>query len=194
MKKITFLMALILVLASAVNAGQIVPKISMDKQTSATSKGSGSTWNYDSDKDTAISLGLEYLYNFKTNLNIGAGLEYQFDRKINKVDGTTLNKESNFSFMPFYLTSEYLIKTANENLIPFIKANLGYATYNVNGVWFTGCDAKGGLYWAIGGGINMNKNIKLELMYAKYNGSENYTSTSYDNEYSKNKPWNWICF
>jgi hypothetical protein len=179
MKKITFLMILMMMTA-VLNAGQIVPKILIDNQTN------GKLNSYSSETDPAMGLGVEYLQNLNENINVGGGLEYQFDRKITKANGASVPGTANFNYMPIYVTGEYLISMNNENIKPFAKVNLGYANYNVSGnAWAAGTSSSGDLYWAIGGGVTVQKNIKIELMYSALKGDRSVSSHSYNDEYSK---------
>jgi hypothetical protein len=152
MKKF-LLLIVVFMLSSALFAGQIVPKVSLNNEVS------GNVGTSSFDADLGISLGAEYLQDFKDNIKIGAGLEYQLDRAITKVNGATVTNAS-FGYMPIYATGEYLISMNNENMIPFAKLNLGYATYNVTGSTWGNPSTTGGMYWAIGGGVTVNKNIK----------------------------------
>ena len=164
MKKILLAM-LVVMMSSVLFAGQIVPKISFDNHASG-------GFNAEGDKDTykteiAMGIGAEYLQSLNDNLSVGGGVFYQMDRKLKDSD----DDNNKFSFMPIYVTGEYLIKTENDKMIPFAKLNLGYASYTNNYNDDDISSKTGGLYYGLGGGVKVNEKIKVDLMYNVYAGS-----------------------
>jgi len=174
----------IVMVSSSLFAGQVVSKIILDSQISATSKSGVLSNVYDT--DLAMSLGFEYLQSLNENINIGGGIEYQFNRKSTNLDNSSgLFASATFRYMPIYVTSEYLIPVHNGKMKLFAKVNLGYAIEYIGGAWNEGYSAKGGLYWAIGGGAMMTENIKLELMYAICKGSATGYGEKWRDTYAK---------
>jgi len=182
MKKSLAVMFL-LMLSVALNAGQIVPKLSLDNHTSGKISGSPVYSNFDT--DLAVSVGIEYLHSLNENIAVGGGAEYQFFREIKKLDGNIAPYTAKFNYMPIYATAEYLISMNNANMKPFAKVNLGYAFYNLSGDadwlrWAT----NGGMYFAVGGGINVKNIVKIELKYSIFTGSRSMPGAANDDKYA----------
>jgi hypothetical protein len=139
---------------------------------------------------SAMSLGAEFIAKLNDCFNTGLGVEYQFDREA-KVKSDTDGEYSlspKFHAIPLYLTAEYnlpIYKTLN----PFIKTNLGWNVVyagntdaNIGGLPKTAYT--GGLYYALGGGMYIYKNLKLELMYAMCSGTRKVDLMGYDEEHN----------
>jgi hypothetical protein len=192
MKGIRAVLAVIL-MAANVYAVQILPKIGLDmpgKLDVSTSNGLSSS----DDVNSGISISVEGLFPQESveGLSIGAGFEYQMDRDISAENGVSISPLTpSFYYVPIYATGIYSFTNVNGSIIPFGKLNLGYNVVFGGNDQFTGSNTtlKGGLYWAIGGGVRINKNINAELLYSSYQGTADsnygYGSFSADLSYSK---------
>jgi hypothetical protein len=119
--------------------------------------------SYGSIKGTngGFSLGIENLVPVYNNIRFGGGLEYCiFPTKISKMALSTLAMYATFKVTPFKNSRYVQLKKV------YLKTNLGYskALLKLENL-FTG----GGLYFAIGPGIETQKGIFFELRGSLYN-------------------------
>ena len=83
-----------------------------------------------------FELGAEYRRNLGTGFEVGGGIFYKANSfKKNAVgepildeDGSELNITSKkFNALPIYATARYNFATPSEDIVPYVKANLGYS-------------------------------------------------------------------
>ncbi|MBP7586176.1 MAG: outer membrane beta-barrel protein [Spirochaetes bacterium] len=125
------------------------------------------------DAKMGFSLAIEGLYNMES-FQLGLGVSYLIPRGIDEdwPDGK-------FSALPIYAVLN--VPFRGGDLTPFIAVQLGYSLLMMDSTmtgWFednspvpnTEVSVKGGLYWAIGGGIIFNNNVQVELLYRSHSG------------------------
>ena len=136
-----------------------------------------------------FELGTEYRRNLGTGFEVGGGIFYKANSfKKNAVgepildeDGSELNITSKkFNAFPIYATARYNFTTPSEDIVPYVKANLGYSinsgkleskyttntsTYpDVAGRVDESYKFKNGLYYGLGTGLKY-KNFFADLSY-----------------------------
>ena len=136
-----------------------------------------------------FELGTEYRRNLGTGFEVGGGIFYKTNSfKKNAVgepildeDGSELNVTSKkFNAFPIYATARYNFTTPSEDIVPYVKANLGYSinsgkleskyttntsTYpDVAGKVDESYKFKNGLYYGLGTGLKY-KNFFADLSY-----------------------------
>ena len=136
-----------------------------------------------------FELGAEYRRNLGTGFEVGGGIFYKTNSfKKNAVgepildeDGSELNITSKkFNALPIYATARYNFATPSEDIVPYVKANLGYSinsgkleskyttntsTYpDVAGRIDESYKFKNGLYYGLGTGLKY-KNFFVDLSY-----------------------------
>lgn len=135
----------------------------------------------DADHDAGMGYSLigEFKMPYRQNWNLGAGLAYQLDREeeINNVD---------FGFTPFYGLAEYRMQDSPL----YFLGHLGYA-----GMRFEDndseeeIDSSGGLYYALGAGMDIGESYEAEVLYTSNTGELEYpdgeTTETYEVDYSK---------
>jgi hypothetical protein len=189
MKRIAALFCLFCLAAATVNAGQIIPKVGVDLPGSFEFSSSGLSLK--GDVDTGFSFGAEYLGPVDERLSWGGGFEYQLGRKLSKFSGVDISSlDLQFSYLPVYLTLKYLLSRPSMPAVPFLKANLGYnVVYDVNDNFknelIGDASRTGGLYWALGAGVMVSRNVDLEVLYSSYAGSVSRGGTTVDTPYTK---------
>lgn len=158
---------------------------------------------------SGFELGAEYRKDLGTGFEVGGGVFYKrngFKKSSSLVgdpltdtlpDGTDKPISLNSTFkgldsFPVYATARYNFYTGNDDIKPYIKANLGYslnsgsfeAVYAENGtVFYTDVQGKleekykfkNGLYYGIGGGLKY-KQYSVDLSY-------NVIESKFDNTY-----------
>lgn len=136
-----------------------------------------------------FELGAEYRRNLGTGFEVGGGIFYKTNSfKKNAVgepildeDGSELNVTSKkFNAFPIYATARYNFTTPSEDIVPYIKANLGYSInsgkleskYAQNTTEYPDSAGridesyklKNGLYYGLGTGLKY-KNFFVDLSY-----------------------------
>ncbi len=179
-----FGVAVALLLATALRADYIMPRIGLDF---------GSTADFTNDRvtlhgdvGTGVNIGAEYLTSVGERTIVGGGFEYLFPRTLRTFDGVDTTGDQKFWFVPLYGTIRYTVNMQNPRVQPFIKGNLGYnfvydGTADYKGV----VSLTGGVYYALGFGILIQQVSSLELLYSRYAGSESATGVSIDDVYTK---------
>ena len=149
------------------------------------------------DVKNGFSLALEGLMDFQSFM-VGMGVSYLLPRGIDEDSPTT--PDGKFSTLPIYAVLN--VPFRGGELVPFIAVQLGYnflfidsdmkkwyeAFAQANGYPDTSVSAKGGLYYAFGGGLIFANNIQAELLYRVHKNKiklEASTDTlEIDDEYS----------
>lgn len=142
-------------------------------------------------------IALEFYKGITDNFDLGVGIAYQHhaERDSEKLSGELRDFDSgkvvasaeaelegaDYKSIPLYVTAKYRFNV-DGNVIPYVKANLGYsfnfdsgdlsAKYNADSVIGSGSGeltgstrTDDGLYYAIGGGVEYN-NFTVDLMYS----------------------------
>jgi hypothetical protein len=133
----------------------------------------GSTLDIDnSDYDAGMGYSLigEFKMPYRQNWNLGAGLAYQLDREeeTNNVD---------FGFTPFYGLAEYRMQDSPL----YFLGHLGYASFRYDDDAY---DTSGGIYYALGAGMDVGESYEAEVLYTN-NSGERDDGTAEDVSYSK---------
>ncbi len=170
MRKLSVLvLALVMVLSmslmvSAVDwtAGKGVVKMGMDFN------GQLDNGTVTEDVDNGFYLSGEYLVPYQDNMTLGAGLTYQLARNVK--DDT-----DDFNFTPIYA----LVKVDTDMGGKYAPYLLGQVGYNLFSLDVSGVDTKGGLYWGIGGGLQVTDSMNAEVLYSVNNGKADDIELSY---------------
>lgn len=125
-----------------------------------------------------FEFALEGTRNITDNLELGLGIAYQQNAKL-KTHSNHLKEKyemGNYNSVPLYVTGRYNITTFSNEIIPYVKANLGYS-FNLNekdvkfrdtdgvGVTSTGnLKVDNGLYYGAGVGMEY-KDFLMDIMY-----------------------------
>lgn len=118
------------------------------------------------DSGMGYSLIGELKMPYRQSWNLGAGLAYQLDREEE-------TNNSNFGFTPFYGLAEYRMEDS-----PFyFLGHLGYAGFRYD----LADDTSGGLYYALGGGMDFGESYEAEVLFTGNSGE----SDGDDVDYSK---------
>ena len=128
----------------------------------------------DVDVDTGFTLVGEYKVPYTSEWTFGGGVQYQLDRDLDDATNDSLN------FVPFYGLAHYNM----QNSPYYVLGHLGFNTFDMDNT----SDTSGGMYYAIGAGMDLSNNMSAEVMYSVNNGEvEDYGSTSgtKDINYSK---------
>jgi hypothetical protein len=162
MKKVLVSIVSILLLAAAVNADMIGPRVSVNAPGTHKLDVAGVD---DVDTQTSGAGGIEYLHPLSDTFAVGLGALYTFDTKLK--DST-----SAFNFLPVYITGTYTPPMLRSGeWAPYVKANAGYDTlFNGNDDYKGTADMKGGFYWAAGIGTRIMTNWTADVMYSAYKG------------------------
>ena len=121
------------------------------------------------DVGSGFTLVGEYKVPYTTNWTFGGGVRYQLDREI---DDTASN---DFNFLPFYGLAHYNM----QNSPYYFLGHLGYNSFDSD---ISG-DTSGGMYYALGAGMDLARNMSAEVMYSVNSGE--IDSGSKDVDYSK---------
>ncbi|MCP3924104.1 MAG: hypothetical protein GY714_16110 [Desulfobacterales bacterium] len=126
--------------------------------------------------DNAISLAAEYVV-IDDDYGFGGGISLQNLRNPEGWSGD------------FYFTSIYgLIKIGSfseNDKSPYFIGQLGYNILSGNSDYSSGVSLKGGIYYGIGFGIDLNENFQLETLYSVNNGIAESSGTDIDVKYTK---------
>jgi hypothetical protein len=123
----------------------------------------GATGN--SDVDNGYSIGVEGLSKILPILQLGVGVEYQFGRQQTDFVG-------NFQYMPIYAVLRVPINLGP--ITPYAIGRIGYGLFSGDSDYTSGYPTTGGLYYAVGGGIDLRfgrASIFAEGAYSVDNGS-----------------------
>ncbi|MGM0548049.1 MAG: outer membrane beta-barrel protein [Bacillota bacterium] len=124
----------------------------------------------DQDVDSGFTLVGEYKVPYTSQWTLGAGMRYQLDRE-------TDDTKKDFNFIPFYGLAQYNM----QNSPYYLLGHLGYNTFDID----TYSDESGGMYYAVGAGMDLASNMSAEVMYSVNNGEAEVKGTDQDVEYSK---------
>jgi hypothetical protein len=116
---------------------------------------------------------------YSDNINFGAGLAYQLDRELD-LEGLD-NQNADFGFTPFYGLAEYRMQ---DSPLYFV-GHLGFASFSFDHP--DADDSSGGLYYALGGGMDLGESYEAEVLYTSNSGEINFEDVeeAVDVDYSK---------
>ena len=122
----------------------------------------------DEDVGSGFTLVGEYKVPYTSEWTFGGGIRYQLDRE-------TEDKKNDLNFVPFYGLAHYNL----QNSPYYFLGHLGYNTFDMDNVG----DTSGGMYYALGAGMDLASNMSAEVMYSVNSGE--IDSGSRDVDYSK---------
>ncbi|MFP4371041.1 MAG: outer membrane beta-barrel protein [Halanaerobium sp.] len=122
----------------------------------------------DQDADSGFTLVGEYKVPYTSEWTFGGGVRYQLDRE-------TDQSKDDFNFVPFYGLAHYNL----QNSPYYFLGHLGYNTFDMDNVG----DTSGGMYYALGAGMDLGSNMSAELMYSVNSGE--IDTGNEDVDYSK---------
>jgi hypothetical protein len=107
--------------------------------------------------ESGISLAGEFLNSLGDHFAAGGGFEYQFSRKVSE-------DNQKFSYLPLYFIFRSDLP-ATKKMVPFLIGKAGYSFYDEpNPVdSFT---LSGGIYYGVGAGLIIQKNLVADFMYS----------------------------
>ena len=186
MKKLILSIFMITALASFAEGNTVDVRAGFDFSSKAKIKDENGSFDL---LKRGFELGAEYRRNLGTGFEVGGGIFYKTNSfKKNAVgepildeDGSELNVTSKkFNAFPIYATARYNFTTPSEDIVPYVKANLGYSinsgkleskyttntsTYpDVAGRIDESYKFKNGLYYGLGTGLKY-KNFFVDLSY-----------------------------
>lgn len=129
----------------------------------------------DTDTETGFSLVAEYKVPSTAAWTFGGGVQYQLDRDLDEH-----GYGQSFNFVPFYGLAHYNM----QNSPYYFLGHLGYNTFDID----NSSDTSGGLYYALGAGMDLGSDMSAELVYSVNKGEiEDFKSVKGDKdvEYSK---------
>jgi|GEM_PF-1420313 hypothetical protein len=141
----------------------------------------GSELEVDGEDDVNTKMGYsligEYKMAYMQNWNLGAGIAYQLDRSDDEA-----GNNFDFGFTPFYGLAEYRMQ---DSPLYFV-GHLGYAAMRFEDNNDPDTDSSGGLYYALGGGMDLGERYEAEVLYTSNTGEIEYPNDeTYDVDYSK---------
>jgi hypothetical protein len=127
--------------------------------------GTHSIDSFDFDSGPGISPSFEVMSQKSEGALIGIGLEYQIGRGF--IDSGF--DDARYGFVPIYLVGKIPLGES-ETIRPEFILNGGFDFMTGNTAYSGGVDLNGGLYGAIGLGINYHTGFNLQLMYRSFSG------------------------
>ena len=186
MKKLILSIFMITALASFAEGNTVDVRAGFDFSSKAKIKDENGSFDL---LKRGFELGAEYRRNLGTGFEVGGGIFYKANSfKKNAVgepildeDGSELNITSKkFNALPIYATARYNFATPSEDIVPYVKANLGYSInsgkleskYAQNTTEYPDSAGridesykfKNGLYYGLGTGLKY-KNFFVDLSY-----------------------------
>lgn len=161
------------------------------------------------DKTEVIHVGHEVAKELRSDklisdVELGVGMAYQDKYSLKRDRDSVFDQEQSGKFyvkeaseevdmdsIPLYVTGRYKLPQVND-WRPYLKLNLGYAVNNIGGRSFQSSNSRyksindsvnsqNGSYYGMGGGIEYNNGLTLDLMYQVSEGSSS-TSSRKDDE------------
>ena len=126
----------------------------------------------DEDADSGFTLVGEYKVPYTAEWTFGGGIRYQLDRE-------TEDTKDDFNFVPFYGLAHYNLQDSPY----YFLGHLGYNTFDVDASGVD--DTSGGMYYALGAGMDLASNMSAELMYSVNSGEAEISGNDQDVDYSK---------
>ena len=104
------------------------------------------------------------------NTELGGGVAYQAHKDVKEY------KAEMYDSVPVYATAKYTFDTAAP-VKPYVKGDLGYSINNN--------DAKDGVYYGVGAGLNINDNFNVDVMYKENKGKYEIGTKDYKADYRR---------
>lgn len=117
----------------------------------------------DGDTDTGFFVGGEFSTSITPLISLGGGLRYQLQRS--DTDAT----DAKWNFIPLYLLGHVNVPAGLVTI--FGALHVGYNLLQGNDDFKGDADLGGGLYYAIGGGVELPMGLQFELLYGVNNGT-----------------------
>lgn len=124
--------------------------------------------------ESGYTIGVEFLKS-ESRLQTGLGVEYQLMR------GATGESED-FGFIPAYLTARLNLFKGGTS--PYLQGRLGYNLFQVNGA-SSNVAYNGGLYYGVGAGLTLAKDMQVQLDYSVHNGERQWQNVVTPYQYEK---------
>jgi long-subunit fatty acid transport protein len=168
MKKLVLALIVSLVLVFAVGS------VTMADMTAKVGYDLGGTFTIGTSQSTdgGFSLGFEYTSEMGDNLMVGGGLEYQLNRNFTGFSTA-------FNFIPIYGLVQYKFDQF------YVTGRLGYDLLSVNPAPSAPISLNGGIYYGVGAGYTIDKNMVVEAIYGIYNMSQSVVGYTTNGSYSK---------
>ncbi len=160
------------------------------------------------DKTEVIHVGHEVAKELRSDklisdVELGVGMAYQDKYSLKRDRDSVFDQEQSGKFyvkeaseevdmdsIPLYVTGRYKLPQVND-WRPYLKLNLGYAVNNIGGRSFQSSNSRyksindsvnsqNGSYYGMGGGIEYNNGLTLDLMYQVSEGSSSASSRKDD--------------
>lgn len=160
------------------------------------------------DKTEVIHVGHEVAKELRSDklisdVELGVGMSYQDRYSLKKDRESIFDQEQSGKFyvkevaeevdmdsIPLYVTGRYKLPQVND-WQPYLKLNLGYAVNNIGGKSFQSSNSRyksindtvnpqNGSYYGMGGGIEYNNGLTLDLMYQVSEGNSSSSSRKDD--------------
>lgn len=160
------------------------------------------------DKTEVIHVGHEVAKELRSDklisdVELGVGMAYQDKYSLKRDRDSVFDQEQSGKFyvkeaseevdmdsIPLYVTGRYKLPQVND-WQPYLKLNLGYAVNNIGGRSFQSSNSRyksindsvnsqNGSYYGMGGGIEYNNGLTLDLMYQVSEGSSSASSRKDD--------------
>jgi hypothetical protein len=132
------------------------------------------------DVEASVSLAAEFFGPIGNALDLGGGFSLQSPRSQKDYEG-------DFSFFPVYFAMR--VRLLDRDTTPYFIGQLGYNFFfgdtDYKGTGMYAADLDGGLYYGLGGGVIIQKNFLVELLYTENNGSASTVGYDFDVQYSK---------
>ena len=127
-----------------------------------------------------LALKVDALKDFKEkNLSVDLKKEpytLYFDNEESKYKDLKEYKADIYDSVPVYATAKYTFDTAAP-VKPYVKGDLGYSINNN--------DAKDGVYYGVGAGLNINDNFNVDVMYKENKGKYEIGTKDYKADYRR---------
>lgn len=160
MKKIMLITMALLVVFSMSAFAQVNVKVGMDFFGEYSLKGSEGI--NESEVKNGFTIAGEYVIPYSDEIELGAGVAYQIARGFDEEDA---DEDEKFNFIPIYGMVKYNIDQF------YVLGQLGYNMFKVSVEMPKYVELEGGLYYGVGGGMNITDNIFGEILYSVNNGS-----------------------
>ncbi|HHU52036.1 MAG TPA: outer membrane beta-barrel protein [Firmicutes bacterium] len=172
-KTLTLVIAVIITVSMASMAGaEGIIKMGYDNLGVMETKYFGETST--NEIEAGYTLGVEFLKP-ENRLQTGLGIEYQLMR------GATGASED-FHFIPAYLTARLNLFKGKTS--PYLQGRLGYNLFQVNKT-SSHLSYNGGLYYGVGAGLTLAKDMQVQLDYSVHNGERQWQNVVTPYQYEK---------
>lgn len=130
------------------------------------------------DVESGYAITGEYIFSSESEWKLGAGLTYQLERDVEPAEGNNVP----IRYTPIYGLAEYRLQ---ESPVYFV-GHLGYNLFDADDPNID--NTSGGMYYALGGGMEFEDKYQLEMLYTVHNSSAEFEGdeiVEIDFEYTK---------